>query len=240
MRTVALDAEERPLLVCDGCGHKETGGKPSINAARWRVWAAAAGPVMAPAFAESERLGMDAIVLFHGTGLSVAEHQHRTIENNLELNTLAPDLPWIPVLQGWEIGDYERHAADYARAGIHLDRLPVVGVGSVCRRQNTEEGAEIMERIAALGIRPHGFGFKLEGLQACSHLLASADSMAWSGGARRRVLLPGHDKPGPGRPRGHKNCANCMEYALQWREQALRMKPRQLSLLTRRHLRGAA
>ena len=29
------------------------------------------------------------------TGLSVAEHQRRTIENYLELRTKAPELPWL-------------------------------------------------------------------------------------------------------------------------------------------------
>lgn len=31
----------------------------------------------------------------------------------------------------------------------------------------------------------------------------------------------GHDEPGPGRPRGHKNCANCAEWALMWRRDML-------------------
>jgi hypothetical protein len=34
------------------------------------------------------------------TGLSVAEHQLRTIDNLLELRALAPEIPWTPVLQG--------------------------------------------------------------------------------------------------------------------------------------------
>jgi hypothetical protein len=51
----------------------------------------------------------------------------------------------------------------------------------------------------------------------CAHDLVSADSMAWSYAARRAPPLPGHDKPGNGRPRGHKNCANCADWALSWR-----------------------
>jgi hypothetical protein len=36
-----------------------------------------------------------------------------------------------------------------------------------------------------------------------------------------KVLLPGHDRPGLGRRFGHKTCANCLDYALLWREQLL-------------------
>ena len=35
------------------------------------------------------------------TGLAVVEHQRRTVTNFLELQALAPDLPFIPVLHGW-------------------------------------------------------------------------------------------------------------------------------------------
>src|SRR5947208_244971 len=40
------------------------------------------------------------------TGLPVAEHLHRTVENYLTLRRLAPDLPIIPVVQGWRLPDY--------------------------------------------------------------------------------------------------------------------------------------
>lgn len=33
---------------------------------------------------------------------------------------------------------------------------------------------------------------------------------------RRPPMIAGHDKPGPGRRTGHKNCANCLDYALVW------------------------
>lgn len=37
------------------------------------------------------------------TGLTVREHQERTIANFLELRRIAPGLPFIPVLQGWAL-----------------------------------------------------------------------------------------------------------------------------------------
>ena len=40
------------------------------------------------------------------TGLPVAEHLHRTVQNYLTLRRLAPDLPVIPVVQGWRLADY--------------------------------------------------------------------------------------------------------------------------------------
>lgn len=145
------------------------------------------------------------------TGLSVEDHQIRTVENFVELSTLAPDLPWIPVLQGWQVTSYWRHVEMYEEAGVDLAAASLVGVGSVCRRQGTATASGIVSSLACLyGLRLHGFGFKLQGLRMCSGSLVSADSMAWSFSARRDSPLPGHT---------HKNCANCLEYALLWRNE---------------------
>ncbi|HYU84194.1 MAG TPA: hypothetical protein VEK80_05265, partial [Kribbellaceae bacterium] len=51
------------------------------------------------------------------------------------------------------------------------------------------------------------------GLARYGDLLTSADSMAWSIDARRKPHLPGCT--------GHKNCANCLRYALRWRGRVL-------------------
>jgi hypothetical protein len=40
------------------------------------------------------------------TGLSVAEHQRRTVRNYIVLRGLAPDLHFMPVLQGWQPSHY--------------------------------------------------------------------------------------------------------------------------------------
>jgi hypothetical protein len=146
------------------------------------------------------------------TGLSVAEHQKRTIESLLDLRSRAPDLPWTPVLQGWRSVDYLRHAEAYSLAGIDLRKEPIVGVGSVCRRQSGVDAARVLWRLHTLGIRLHGFGVKLGGLASSADVLTSADSMAWSFGARRSAPLPGCT---------HKNCANCLRFALEWREKVL-------------------
>ncbi len=164
------------------------------------------------------------------TGLSVAEHQRRTVTNFLVLRSLDPALPVIPVLQGWTITDY-LHCADlYERAGISLAAEPLVGVGSVCRRQATSQLHTLLSVLHEHGItRLHGFGVKTGGLLHCGHLLTSADSMAWSYAARRRPPLPGCQTR-------HLNCANCPRYAYQWHARvcAALTRPRgtQLSLFT--------
>jgi hypothetical protein len=150
------------------------------------------------------------------TGLSVDEHQARTVENYLTLTSLWPqfsdeDDPFMPVLQGWTLADYQRCADRYAAAGIRLDEYPVVGIGSVCRRQSTGEIGAIVSAFTPW-LALHGFGVKTGGLGAYGHLLTSADSMAWSFDGRRSAPLPGHT---------HKNCANCLDFARIWRARLL-------------------
>lgn len=152
---------------------------------------------------------------FVGTGLSVLAHQRRTVANFLHLRAIAPDLPFIPVLQGWTSADYLSCAHLYGDAGVDLAAEPTVGIGSVCRRQATGEAADIIAAVrdAIPGIRLHGFGIKISGLAAYGSHLSSCDSMAWSMAARREARLAGCT--------GHARCANCPRYAFRWRERVL-------------------
>lgn len=176
------------------------------------VWAAPQDWMCEPAVIGGGRVGP---VTFTGTHLSVAEHQARTVANYLTLRDLAADLPIIPVVQGWTVADYLRCVDLYHAAGVDLTAEPLVGVGSVCRRQDTCAAGDILTALHGAGVRHlHGFGFKTLGLIAHGHLLTSADSMAWSYAARRRPPLPGC----AGR---HANCANCPTYALAWRDRLL-------------------
>ena len=147
------------------------------------------------------------------TGLPVREHQDRTVASYLELRQIAPDLPWLPVVQGWHLADYLACTDLYGAAGVDLAAAPRVGLGSVCRRQSTAEIAVIVAALARRGLRLHGFGVKTGGLHLYGHLLASADSMAWSYAARREPPLPNCA--------GHANCANCLAYATRWRADLL-------------------
>lgn len=150
-------------------------------------------------------------VEFAGTGLSVAIHQELTIDNYLYLVENFPAAPWIPVLQGWTLDDYLAHADAYEAAGVDLAGARLVGLGSVCRRQSTDEIGAITSTFAARGYSLHGFGVKSQGLEQYGHHLASADSTAWSYGARRRQLR--------GRDCEHEgDCRNCLDYATEWRE----------------------
>ena len=87
-----------------------------------------------------------------------------------------------------------------------------MGVGSVCRRNKTKEIWQIAENLSDLKL--HGFGVKTAGIDVAAKYFTSTDSMAWSFTARRAPPIPGHETR-------HKNCANCMEYALGWREKLL-------------------
>jgi hypothetical protein len=148
------------------------------------------------------------------TGLTVAAHQRRTVDNFLRLRDLAPDLPIIPVVQGWTVDDYLRCVDLYQRAGVDLTTAPLVGVGSVCRRQDTAQAGHILTAMHTAGItRLHGFGVKVLGLRRHRALLISADSMAWSVAARREPPLPDCH--------GHLNCANCPRYAYRWYQHAI-------------------
>jgi hypothetical protein len=73
----------------------------------------------------------------------------------------------------------------------------------------------LIQGLAGLGVRLHGFGLKVTSLLRTREYLASADSMSWSvdgrypeGGRCQRL-------------RDHANCANCLDYALLWRMRLL-------------------
>lgn len=72
------------------------------------------------------------------TGLSVREHQRRTIDNFQELQDLWPgpdwDVPYVPVLQGWTPDDYRRCVDMYYAAGVDLSDCFLVGVGTMKHR----------------------------------------------------------------------------------------------------------
>jgi hypothetical protein len=149
-----------------------------------------------------------------GTGLDLRTHQHLTMLNYVSLVNLWPEYsdapcPFIPVLQGWALHEYIRCAELYRAAGVDLAALPLVGLGSVCRRQSGIRIGHIAGYFADNGIALHGFGVKVEGLELYARHLASCDSTSWSYDAYRL-----------GRPAfagcAHQTCSNCPRYAAQW------------------------
>ncbi|MCB0939152.1 MAG: hypothetical protein KDB72_02810 [Mycobacterium sp.] len=154
------------------------------------------------------------------TGLSVEDHQRLTVENFLELQQCwgDDDQPWMPVIQGNTVDEYRRGWEMYGKAGIDLKNFPLVGVGSVCRRQATAEIDAVVSALLRLdpGLPLHTFGAKGQGIARYGHKICSADSLAWSAQARRRPPLPGHT---------HSSCSNCLDFALLWRERVLANAP---------------
>jgi hypothetical protein len=127
-------------------------------------------------------------VMLERTGLSIADHQRLTIERYDELVDENLPFPIMPVLQGYQPGDYADHVRAY---GDRLGDGQWVGVGSVCKRNGAPE--QIIAVLSAiLAIRPdlrlHGFGVKKTALvhPGIRAMLHSADSMAWSFAARKQ------------------------------------------------------
>lgn len=146
------------------------------------------------------------------TGLTVRQHQLRTIENYLYLSTNHSDLPWVPVLQGWVLRDYLICLRMYEHAGVEM-RGRRVAVGSVCRRQSSDEIGDIFRTLHDEGLDMHGFGVKIDGIKKYGKYMASSDSMAWSATARYRPRMDGCTHEG--------TCANCWRWAARWRSDVM-------------------
>jgi hypothetical protein len=142
------------------------------------------------------------------TGKGLRAHQGATIRSYDVLRDLAPEVRWLPVLQGYKRDDYMRHLDAYGARGDDLTDGRRVGLGSVCRRQGTREAAGIVRELAGVGVRLHLFGFKRAGLPAVRGLVASSDSMAWCKRASKVPPLDGCT---------HAHCSNCLRFALEWR-----------------------
>jgi len=155
---------------------------------------------------------------------SILEHQQLTVDNFIELRSLPSTVPWVPVLQGWSVAEYLRHMDMYAARGIDLSNEPLVGVGSVCKRTNPREAFAVLDAVARAGFagRIHAFGLEGRALAMSCHLLASADSFAWSRRARWAAAPGRGGKPGEG---GKPSDRNDPTYALEWRHKLLETMP---------------
>jgi len=168
-----------------------------------------------------------------GTGLSEEEHQRRSVESYVTLDGLWPQYsdaqsPFIPSLQARTPRGYERCRAMYEAAGVDLGKLPLVGVGSVCRRSSAAEIRDVVSVIGDMSLVSHWFGVKLAGVRLAglrtgaevtpSGLLecgpASLDSLAWSLDARYGERLPECTH------RAAK-CGGCRAYAARYRERVV-------------------
>tara|TARA_Y100001956_G_scaffold74965_1_gene82498 strand:+ start:96 stop:842 length:747 start_codon:yes stop_codon:yes gene_type:complete len=147
------------------------------------------------------------------TALTVKEHQKRTVDNIIKLRKLKPDVHIIPVLQGYSLQEYKECFELFESNNIDLRNEKLVGLGSVCRRQNNDDIERIVKYFHHKDLKLHGFGVKTRGLKKYGEMLQSSDSLAWSYGARVNQEYCEQHKKNP----TTKNCANCLTYALEWR-----------------------
>ncbi len=152
------------------------------------------------------------------TNLSIAEHQVLSTINQMKIMDSLKNYnikgQFAGVIQGWEIDDYLAHI-DLLRSNNLI--LPYMGIGSICRRNATEQIIAIIEAVKKElpYTKLHGFGIKTEVLQdkRVHHWLHSGDSMAWSFAGRYVKVKPCNKKciyP------NQKNCANCRIYMMKW------------------------
>lgn len=189
----------------------EAHGRWTVSAEEWaklaRRWADEAGQLAA--VATQDWLCVPPALA--RTGLSVAEHQARTVRSFLELRELDAALPWAPTLQGWAPDDYHRHAESYEAAGVDLAAQQLVGLGSIAPRQHTPVVAQLVGGLHRAGHRNlHAFGAKELGLRSWGWAVASADSMAWSTIARRQGIKAASCGA------SHPDCRNCLAWAEEW------------------------
>jgi hypothetical protein len=155
------------------------------------------------------------------SGLTIAEHHRRTVENYVTLVELLGAQPATaivkPTLQGPEPDDYARCWDLYDTYGVDLTTVPLVALGSVCRQESTPVLGKIIAAVRRQSprVRLHGFGVKTHGIRAYGHLMSSMDSMAWSFGARRRKIKD------PRCRKYHEVCSSCFIYASTWRDKVL-------------------
>lgn len=149
------------------------------------------------------------------TRLSIRAHQRNTVRSLVTLRTLAPEIRWLPILQGWNVRSYLNHLAMYESQGFMLASEPLVGVGSLAIRQTSSEVASLLRALHDQGLRIHAFGLSITGLRSVHPLIESSDSMVWSFVARRRKIKHA------GCRQVHTVCNNCLSYALAWRRRVV-------------------
>lgn len=130
--------------------------------------------------------------------LSTQERIEKTVQNTKILCT-APAPGFLPVIQGWAVDDYLYCAKRMEEEGLIL---PVMGIGSICRRGSQ---GEIVAIVAALAnrlpeIKFHAFGVKINTLNYNNgeilNYLDSLDTAAWQFNEK--------DELGGWRPRSHQ------------------------------------
>lgn len=155
-------------------------------------------------------------IVLSKTKNSILDHQLKTCDNFATLIDLDDGISYTPVIQGQKIHDYISHIDMFKEYGFDLSNQSIVGVGSVCRRQNTEEIFHLFKELHSMNLNLHGFGVKTLGLKKYHQYLTSCDSLAWSLHSRL-----GNKKCNSCLSNNNKNCANCLQFAENWRKNIL-------------------
>lgn len=151
------------------------------------------------------------------TGLTIKEHQERTIYNQIKIMDILDNYDikgkFAGCIQGWITEDYLRHVDMLKDQGLITSKM---GIGSVCRRKSKIQILKILQAVKQElpNTKLHGFGIKTDILKEplVYECLDSCDSMAWSFAGRKINPKPCTNCEYP----NAKNCANCYHYMLKW------------------------
>jgi hypothetical protein len=165
---------------------------------------------------------------------TVRKNQLLTIDNHIKIKDKLDKenikSKFMGVIQGWDVNDYLEHIDDYKSYGLIEEHM---GIGSICRRTEIENIADIIKCIKKElpNVKLHGFGIKLHTFKTHPELikmLYSADSMAWSFYGRMNPLKTSNDSRCKINNETcihltNKNCANCHLYMLYWYRKVLNL-----------------
>lgn len=109
------------------------------------------------------------------------ERIHQTLDNALKLVDLAPELPWVMVVQGYTPAEY-LWCLDLIKERELVTKT--MAIGSLCVRKKIGEAWKVIKLVKAElpgWVRLHGFGVDLRFLRNRNifHALYSTDTAAW-------------------------------------------------------------
>ena len=166
------------------------------------------------------------------TGKTVKEHQQLSLEHQIRLTELLED-SWMKthtqlmgVIQGWTPKEYLEHI-DLLTS--HDMILPYMGIGSVCRRGDTQQILNVIKTVGKRlpDIKLHGFGVKTDILSyPLPHMiLHSVDSQAWcmagNYGEDAHYMEKCLHHEWKRCPKHTEDCRNCGRFMNAWLEKNL-------------------
>ena len=122
------------------------------------------------------------------------ERIDKTIQNTLECIDYDPNLPWVPVIQGYTLQEYLYCLEEYEKHNLPYDDFDLWAIGSLCARKKVGGLRTIITNISQRVNMPiHTFGMTITFLRDPQIFFAihSSDSGAWSYNGRHYEKL-GH------------------------------------------------